>query len=118
LPDINEGLVAKEKYTGISGIELSYEEDGVYLSIGNSGGPLNVMDIISYIKRKEIEGANLGIISSLISSGTVDKQKVAEPQREIILDEEPLVETDARHMNLFVTLPRPMLGKDVHGRIR
>ncbi|MDL2237828.1 FapA family protein [Christensenellaceae bacterium OttesenSCG-928-K19] len=91
-------------HTGIKGLDLYYEEDGVYLQLGGGEGQADMLQMIGYIKRKKLEGADLGLISRTISGKNSDKVKVAEPQEELILDEEIDAEVDKYRMTAHITL--------------
>lgn len=89
---------------------LDYRIDGVYLTVyppKNSGEKMNKLEIIEAIKRKKIEAPKLEVISALIANEQLAEEKIAEAQKEMILDEEVAVQLSEDHMEVFLTLYPP-----------
>ncbi len=96
--------------SGMAGVKLYYEEDGVYMDLPREGESVDAAAIVGYIKRKNLQNANLGIISKIISEGQASEQMIAQPQEEAILDESVAVDFDDRHINAYMTLYPPDAG--------
>ena len=99
-------------HTGIKGLDLYFEDDGVYLQLSDEEGRADTLQMIAYIKRKNIEGADLGLISRTISGKSTAKVKVADAQAEVILNEDFDAEVDKYRMFAYLTL----FPGDVGGR--
>ncbi len=86
---------------------MSYRQDGVVLEIlpgAEAGAGPNRTEMILYIRRKEIAGLNLELVSSMIAAATPAKEIIAEAQQETILDEELRIEISPDAMSAYATL--------------
>ena len=86
---------------------LAYEEEGVYFIIepAEDGDTVVAPDkVADYLKRKEVEGADMALVAALIKKGAACREKIAEPQKEKKLDEEISIELSGDRMQAFLTL--------------
>ena len=60
--------------------------------------------VADYLKRKEVEGADMALVAALIKKGAACREKIAEPQKEKKLDEEISIELSGDRMQAFLTL--------------
>lgn len=67
-------------------IKLDYREDGVYLTLLKK--PEDAVQVIQYIKKKNIKSADFTKISTCISVGEAQDERIAGPQEEVFLDED------------------------------
>ncbi len=95
------------KQDGKEGLfSLSYEEDGVYFVVepAENGDTAVAPDkVADYLKRKEVDGADMALVASLIKKSDTCHEKIAEPQKEKKLDEEISVELSDDRMQAFLT---------------
>ncbi len=105
-------VITSESHSGVSGLQLYYEQSGVYLSFNKNDMDANVTiaHMVGYIKRKEIQGVNLSIVSALISAGYANEDKIAPPQEEKILDADVEIRTENSNMKAWMILLPPDAG--------
>lgn len=93
------------------GFRLCYREDGVYFvtddSVLSGRKEISQRQMIRYIKRKKLENPYSDVIGEIISNVRSVEAKIAEPQAEVILDEEMNVEISDDKMRAYLTLLPP-----------
>lgn len=104
---MEEDKVAKwETYQG-TGFNIEYEEDGVYLTVSSSPDGMSKEDesiILSVIKRKRLMGINSTAVFEAMFVKPNTKVRIAQPQKEVILDQEIQVRVSNGGMEAFATL--------------
>ncbi len=102
---VTEKTNTKEKCDG--SYILNYTEEGVFLNIipaKNGGKAIDTREIIMYIKRKNLENADMRKITTMITSGSEENDKIALAQEEKILDEGIEVDFSQGKMEAYLEL--------------
>ncbi len=98
-------MIVTESHSGIEGLELYYEEDGVYLTCNSAlVDPKKAAD---YIKRKGITGVNSFALEAMLQGGPVEAEQIAPPQQEVLLDATLSVDITGKKQEAFMTIYPP-----------
>lgn len=85
------------------GFELSFEPDGVYFQLEETGN-FSVGDMMRWVEDKKIQGVNISLLDNAINKKDFEKIKIAEAQEEHILDESISVYLEKKDMEAYVIL--------------
>jgi len=97
----------------LKGYEITYREDGVYLTVYPPNGFLNRVnqnDLLNHIARKGIQGYNANVIVEAVKRRDGKPVKIAEPQPEKKLDSTVEAHTSEDKMQAFITVTEPEGG--------
>jgi len=102
------GTTKKDK-----GFELTFENDGVYLTVYNSAdffGKVSESEVLNTIRRKKIQNYNANIISEAVKKSEGIPVKIAEAQEEQKIDSTVEVIVSEDKMAAYVILTPPEAG--------
>ncbi len=94
-----------------TGFDLTYEKDGVYLTVYKSvdfSSRVNEAELISILNRKRIKNYNAKIVTDAIRRSDGKPVKIAEPQEEAIVDASIDVIVSEDKMQAYVKLSPPV----------
>src|SRR5690554_3787314 len=90
--------------------KLSYKEDGVYISAyppENEGKKLEFKKVFEKLERKGIENIDVMLLERVIKESSKTPVKIAEPQKELLVDASVEVSVSPDEMRAYVTLVEP-----------
>ncbi len=90
-----------------NGYCLTYNEEGIFLSLLPGGDMADAEECLGYLKRKGIEGVSRSFVGALFESGGKETIKVSGPGTEKVLDEEAEVTFEAGNMKAYLKLLPP-----------
>lgn len=94
--------------------ELSFQEDGVYITIINEKNTYtNVEQMLNRIRNKRIKDIDVKAIEKALNSTEKEKIKIAPEQEEVLIDAKILIDISRDGLSAFVTLIPPDGGKDL-----
>lgn len=102
--------MSEEKMQNNSGYSLTYENDGVYLTVYKPLdflSRINEIDLINLIHKKKIKNYNASIVSDVIKRCEGTPVKIAEIQEEVSIDSIIEVIVSQDKMKAFVVLTPP-----------
>ncbi len=107
-PEEKKELTTQSR-SGIAGVALFYEDDGVYISYKSS--LLDSKRAADYVKRKGVTGVNSFALESMLAAD-VEAEKIAPPQQENVLAATVLVDFAGKNQEAWMTLYPPDEGEE------
>jgi len=98
------------------GYEITYKEDGVYLTVYPPVGYINKVnenDVLNHITKKGIQGYNANVIVEAVKRRDGKAVKIAEPQPEKRVDSTVEAFASEDKMQAYITATQPEGGGDV-----
>lgn len=102
-----------ENYQQIKSYEITYKEDGVYLTVHPPVGFLNKVnenDVLNHIAKKGIQGYNASAVAAAVKQRDGKPVKIADPQAEQRLDSVVEAHTSEDKMQAFINASKPEGG--------
>lgn len=92
-------------------IDFDFREDGVYIKAEQG---INLVDIVTKIDLRRIQSVDLTKIKQMMEVGNLNNWvKIAEPQNEKMIDSEYLVKLSKDKMKAYITVTKPIGGKEI-----
>ncbi|HOV26862.1 MAG TPA: FapA family protein [Pseudobacteroides sp.] len=112
--DINDLDIQKGSNGNDGSFELSYKEDGVYLTVNppaKKGKKVETREVLEKINRKQIKDYSRGAIDLAVLKADRRPVKIAESQEEVKVDATASVVISSDKMKAFITFTPPEGGR-------
>lgn len=103
-------VLVTESHSGIEGVALYYEEDGVYITYNSALA--DAKKAADYVKRKGVTGVNSFALEAMLSGGPVEAEKIAPPQQENLLEATVIVDFAGKKQEAWMVLYPPDAGNE------
>ncbi len=106
-----DSILSESKKSMNKSIEFDFRDDGVYIKVEKA---VTIVDIVTKIDLRRIQNVDLTKIKQALEVGSFDNWvKIADPQEEKKLNSECIVKLSEDNMKAYITLTKPIGGKDI-----